>query len=286
MKDVVSRISTYQPFFERTMTLEQAVTSREMDKLLAVLSRDPAAQGLGTILAAIRSRPLLSRELVCLVSQLFQIALLRAQEVAGTPPPDLLSILLLTLESRSEDQSITVEMEPAVLTAIWPTIEPWGVVRPAPGTLVISYRETSEGDFVQPDGTPLLPDDPRAKERVLSLNELIRKQIDNDPFIIGLLDNSKATSLPGLVPMLARDSRSLRVLEKIIRVRRLHTGTANRDVPRLLLRNPAHIPVSSLRPFVHVRFVSKTDLRHMARRNSDVRPEVAKEIGHYLEKLG
>jgi len=124
------------------------------------------------------------------------------------------------------------------------------------------------------------------KKRELSLSDLIRKQIDNDPFILGLLDNPKVMAMPGLIPMLARDSRSLRVLERIIRVRRLHTGAANRDVPRRLLANPAHIPVSSLRAFIHVRFVSKTDLRHMSRRGSDVRGEVAKEITSYLEKLG
>jgi hypothetical protein len=35
-----------------------------------------------------------------------------------------------------------------------------------------------------------------------------------------------------------------------------------------------------------VRFVSKTDLRHMARRGSEVRQEVAKEIANYLDRLG
>jgi hypothetical protein len=285
MKDVVSRITTYEPFFERTMTVEQAVTSRELDKLLQQMAGDPGGAALGRIVQTMRQRPILSREFACLVSQLYQIAHLRREQVPSAKPPDLLSILLQVIECRQEDQSLAIEMEPEVAAAIWEQVAPWGAEHPAPGTIVAHYREGLDHDFVAADGTPQLIG-AEVKQRELSLSELIRKQIDNDPFIIGLLDNPKVTAMPGLIPMLARDSRSLRVLDRIIRVRRLHTGAANRDVPRRMLANPVHIPVSSLRPFVHVRFVSKTDLRHMARRGSEVRQEVAKEIANYLDRLG
>jgi len=285
MKDVVSRISTYEPFFERTLTVEQAVTSRELDKLLGLLAGDATGAALGRIVQAMRQHPILCREFACLVSQLHQIAQLRRAHVPSAKSPDLLSIMLAVVECRREDQSLAIEMEPEVAAAIWEEVAPWGAQHPTPGMIVVHYREGVDHAFVAPDGTPHLGED-EGKKRELSLSELIRKQIDNDPFILGLLDNPKATAMPGLIPMLARDSRSLRVLERIIRVRRLHTGAANRDVPRRLLSNPAHIPVSSLRSFVHVRFVSKTDLRHMARRGSEVRAEVAKEIANYLERLG
>ncbi|HWN81121.1 MAG TPA: hypothetical protein VNM87_03395 [Candidatus Udaeobacter sp.] len=284
MKDVVSRISTYEPFWERTMTVEQAMTSRELDKLLQLLAGDRAGAALGRIVTAMRQRPVLSHEYACSVAQLHRIAQLRRQRLPSAKAPDLLSILLLAVECRQDDQSLAIAMEPEVATAIWEEVATWGAQRPSPGTIVLSYREGLDHEFVAADGTPLLGED--VKKRELSLSDLIRKQIDNDPFILGLLDNPKVMAMPGLIPMLARDSRSLRVLERIIRVRRLHTGAANRDVPRRLLANPAHIPVSSLRAFIHVRFVSKTDLRHMSRRGSDVRGEVAKEITSYLEKLG
>ena len=285
MKDVVSRIATYEPFLDRTLTLEQAVTSGELDKLLQQMAGDPSGAALGRIVQGMRQRPILSRAFACLVSQLYQIAHLRRAHLPSAKPPDLMSILLQVIECRQEDQSLAIEMEPEVAAAIWEEVAAWGAEHPAPGMIVAHYREGLDHDFVAADGTPLLIGD-ESKERELSLSELIKKQIDNDPFILGVLDNPKATAMPGLIQMLARDSRSLRVLDRIIRVRRLHTGAANRDVPRRLLANPAHIPVSSLRPFVHVRFVSKTDLRHMARRGSEVRQEVAREIANYLDRLG
>lgn len=113
----------------------------------------------------------------------------------------------------------------------------------------------------------------------------MRREIENEPFILGVLDNPKVRCAPGIVPFIARESRSVRVLEKIIRVPRLHTGDANRDVPRLLLLSPAHIPPTSLRRFIHVRFVSRIDLRKMARSSPDVRPEVSKEVAAYLRTL-
>jgi hypothetical protein len=285
MKDVVSRISTYEPFFERTLTVEQAMTSHELDQLVELMARDRTGAALGRIVQAMRQRPILSREYACLVSQLHQIAHLRRAQVPSAQAPDLLSILLLVAECRQDDQSLAIEMEPKLADAIWPTVAPWGAERPAPATIVLRYREGLDHKFVAADGTPELIGE-ASDRRELSLGELIRKQIDNDPFIVGLLDNPKATAIPGLIPMLARDCRSLRVLDRIIRVRRLHTGAANRDVPRRLLANPAHIPVSSLRAFVHVRFVSKTDLRQMSRRGSGVRSEVARAIETYLERLG
>jgi hypothetical protein len=287
MKDVVSRISTFQPFHARTLTIEQAITPPALDKLVQAMGKDPDARGLARIVTAMRERPILSREFAGLVSQLYQIALLRAEYVSAEEPPDLLSILIGVLECRGEDQSLAIDLEPETATAIWPQVSAWGATRIAPGTIALQYRPASDGAFVEPDGTPHLPAGPGAgKERGLTLIELVRRQIDSDPFIMGLLDNPKTSAVAGLVPMLARDSRSLRVLERIIRVRRLHTGSANRDVPRLLLANPCHIPLSMLRPFIHVRFVSKVDLKQLGRRNAGVRPEIAREVAHYLDKLG
>ncbi len=286
MKDVVSRINTYEPFFERSLTIEQALTSTELDKLVKAMSRDTVARSLGRIIEAMRLRPVLSREFAFHVSQLYQIHLLRAKAVTDGRPADLLSIMLQVLEYRQGDTSIALSLEPEIAEAIWPTIAEWGARRPGPDRIETCYQEGRALNLVLPDGVPSLPDQPGTKAgRELTLLDLLHRHIDNDSFILGLLDNPKAISMAGLVALVARDSRSVRVLEKIIRVPSLHTGAANRDVPRLLLANPAHIPISSLRPFIHVRFVSKVDLRRMARRNPDVRPEVSREVARYMETL-
>ena len=119
----------------------------------------------------------------------------------------------------------------------------------------------------------------------LSLKDLVQLQMNNDAFICGLLDNARVSNLPGLVAMIVLETRSLRVLDKIISVRRLHTGPANKDVPRLLLLSPARVPLSSLKAFIHVRYVSRVDLERLARPRSEVRPEVQKEVATYLRML-
>jgi hypothetical protein len=84
---------------------------------------------------------------------------------------------------------------------------------------------------------------------------------------------------------MAYQSRSLRVLDKICRTSSLHTGPANKNVPMLLLMNPSRIPMTHLRRFISVRFVSKVDLRHLSRNPAGLRSEVLHEIEKYLVTL-
>ncbi len=287
MKDVVSRIQTYEPFFERSLTIEQAITSTEMDKLLKAMSRDVVARNLGRIIEAMRARPVLDRELAGLAAQIHRIAVLRAHAVAEAPVLDPLSLLLVVLEFRQGDGTVTVALEPEVAAQIWPSVAPWGAAQPAPGLLEVCFREENALELLLPDGTPRLPLQVEEEAgRSLTLLDLVRRQIGNQAFILGLLDNVRACSAPGVVALLARDCRNLRVLDKIIQVRRLHTGDACRDVPRVLLSNPAPISIASLRRFIHVRFVSKTDLRRLGRRSHEVRAEVTAEVQKYLASLG
>ena len=85
--------------------------------------------------------------------------------------------------------------------------------------------------------------------------------------------------------MIVQETRSLRVLDKIISVRRLHSGPANKDVPRLILMSPARVAMNSLKTFIHVRYVSRVDLERLARPRSEIRPEVQKEVASYLALL-
>ncbi len=287
MKDVVSRIRTYEPFLTRSLTIEQVITETGIEGLLQLMAQDVAASGLGRIVEAMRLKPVLDREFAYHISQLYHIALMRAEHLAAAKPPDPLSIMLQVLEFRQQDATLALSLEPEAAAAIWPAIAGWGASRPSPALIETTFRPERELDFVLPDGTPRLPERIKrgADDQELTLTELVRRQMGNEPFILGILDNPKATAVRGLVSMLARDSRSLRVLDRIIRIPRLHTGETNHDVPRLLLANPAHIPIASLRPFIHVRFVSKIDLRQMARGSSDIRQEVRREVARYLQAL-
>jgi hypothetical protein len=286
MKDVVSRIHTYEPFLERSLTMEQVITTGELEKLIKLMSRDVAARDLARMVAVMRRRPILDREFAYQISQLYQIALLRQRSLGRIENPDPLSVMLEVLLSRQEDTSLTLSMEPDVAHAIWPVVEPWGARRPSRELIVTRVSEERARGFIAHDGTPQLPEHPREQAApAMSLTELVRREIENDPFILGILDNPRAAATPGLLPFVARESRSPRVLDKIIRVPRLHSGETNRDVPRLLLMNPAHIPLSSLRRFIHVRFISKTDLRRLGRSSPDVRPEISMEVAAYLRTL-
>ena len=286
MKTVISKLTTYEPFYERLPTLEHALSSAEMDKIGKRLLADPVTNGLGRILRAMRAAPLLDREFAFLVSLVHQIAALRVTSAGESHPPDLLSVMLQVVESARGETGLRLRLEPEIADVIWPTVQTWGVLRRSPDSLEVRYREDRVLDFLHPDGTPLLPERPEEREpRELGIKELVRMQLHNEAFVLGILNNPKATSLPGVVPMIASQSRSLRVLDRIMRDRSLYTGPANKEVPRLLLTNPAHLPVNSLRRFIHVRFVSRLDLERLARSSTDVRSEVRKEILSYLRSM-
>jgi hypothetical protein len=118
-----------------------------------------------------------------------------------------------------------------------------------------------------------------------SYKSLVLIYIDNDNFLADLLDNPKAISKPGVVPLIAQRSRSLRILTIIANRRDLYTGFANKQVPVNLLMNPSKVPLSALRKFVHVRYVDKMTLQRMSNRGSSVREEIRREIGRYVNSV-
>lgn len=287
MKGVVSRLASYKPFNERLLTMEHALSANEMEKVIKALARDPLGAPLARITRAMRATPMLDREYAYLLAALHQTATLRHLE-QGTEEhaPDLLTTLLQVAESPQRDGTIAMRMEPELAEALWPTVGTWGFEMPAPGVFTTAVREDRAADFLTGEGMPRLPQRPKSRGgNQLSLKDLVQLQMNNDAFICGLLDNARVSNLPGLVAMIVLETRSLRVLDKIISVRRLHTGPANKDVPRLLLLSPARVPLNSLKAFIHVRYVSRVDLERLARPRSEVRPEVQKEVATYLRML-
>ncbi len=287
MKSVVSRLTTYEPFYERLISMEHAVSSSEMERIQRRLLVDPVAQPLGLIVRGMRENPILDREFIFLVSLVHQIWTLRSLTVENAGPrPDALSVFLEVVRHGRGGSGVRLTLEQDVADAIWPTVQTWGVLRRAPDAFEVRYREDRALDFIHPDGTPRFPERPDERQPAeLSLKELVRVQINNEPFVLGILDNPKATQLPGLMAMIVNQSRSLRVLDRIMRERSLYTGPANKDVPRLMLMSPARISMNSLKRFIHVRFVSKVDLERLSRRGTEVREEVRREILAYLATL-
>jgi hypothetical protein len=124
------------------------------------------------------------------------------------------------------------------------------------------------------------------KDGGMSYKSLALIYIDNDSFLVQLLDNAKATGKPGVVSVIAQRCRSPRVLGIIANRRDLYTGYANKEVPLHLLRNPGKVPLTALRKFVHVRYIDKMTLTRLANRGSGIREEVRREIHHYLANFG
>lgn len=123
------------------------------------------------------------------------------------------------------------------------------------------------------------------KEQVVSYRTLVMTYMDNDNFIVELLNNPRVASQPGVIPLIALRSRSMRILSIIANRRDLYTGFSNKEVPLNILQNPAKVPMSSLRKFIHVRFIDKATLARLGGKGSQVRDELRREIQRYLSSI-
>ena len=68
--------------------------------------------------------------------------------------------------------------------------------------------------------------------------------------------------------------------------RDLYTGFSGKEVPLNLLMNPVRIPVTTLRKFIHVRYIDRPTLQRLSGRGSPAREEIRREISRYLNNLG
>lgn len=135
-----------------------------------------------------------------------------------------------------------------------------------------------------------LLDDPDADEEKKAidrarLRKLVLDNIMSTSVLLEFLRDPKVSSIPGLVADVVDRTRNPQVLEVIIATRTLHTGFANKTVPLACLRSPVNVSIKSLRRFVHVKYVSKVDLKRLANDRTGVRREVGQEIEKYLNSL-
>jgi len=124
-------------------------------------------------------------------------------------------------------------------------------------------------------------EDPATK----NIKQMVLNSTRSESVLMGFLRNPKIVGIPGLVASVVERTRSVRVLETIAYDRSLHAGISNQDVPRGLLMSPANIPIKAISKFVHAKYVSKVDLKQMARNRTAIRKEVAQEIESYLNYL-
>jgi len=118
-----------------------------------------------------------------------------------------------------------------------------------------------------------------------AVSQLVMQNIQSVSVLLGFLRNPKITAIPGLVAKIAERTRNPRIIETIASDRTLYSGFANRGVPLACLTSPCNVPVKTLVKFIHVKYISKVDLRRMALDKTGMRREVIGEIDKYLNSL-
>jgi hypothetical protein len=199
----------------------------------------------------------------------------------GRPPLDPARALLLTLLARREN-GLGLDLTPTEMracAALWQALG----VEARPGRFALSWEARRYEPMLPEDGTPELTYP--AMRRTPDLRVMVLANIQNESVMMGLMAMPRVTSLPGLIETIALRTRSIRVLLEIANRRELYTGSANRNVPRVLLWHPSNIPASALRKFVHVRFVDRMELGTLSSRGSKARPEVRQMAAAYLASL-
>jgi len=200
---------------------------------------------------------------------------------AELQPLDPARAVLLALMSYRRN-GLDVVLDPMQVRATLPLWKALGV-EPQPGGFRLAYDPSRHAAMVADDGIPELTY--AAEKKPPDLRVMVMANVQNEHVICGLLSVPRVAALPGLVEALVVRTRSLKVLLEIANRRELHTGAANRNVPRALLWHPSAVPVSALRKFAHVRFVDRGELAAMAGRGSRARPEVRQLAALYLASL-
>lgn len=119
----------------------------------------------------------------------------------------------------------------------------------------------------------------------MRMRKLVLDNIMSTSVLLEFLRDPKVTSIPGLVAEVVNRTRNPQVIEVVVGSRALHTGFANKGVPLACLRSPVNVPVKTLRKFIHVKYVSKVDLKRLSNDRTGIRREIGAEILKYLESL-
>lgn len=288
IRDVASFLSAMELerdsrlFHEQASILHDTLPPDEIAMLLAACEGSPELASAIHIIDGVQHRPLSVRIMAYYVDRLLEIGQALYAKGLRPVPIDPLEAVILTL-AFAGDTALRVPTGPAVVEALEKS-ELSGIEL-GDGELTVVFDAAAARRVNAPLGLPL-PVSPEEEDGDKdSVRELVMANINNTSVLLGLLKNAKVYTTPGVVAQVASTCRVMRVLEVICTTKALHTGFANKDVPMHLVRSPVRIPVKTLRRLIHVKYISKVELRRMARDKTGLRREVFDEVHDYLSSL-
>jgi hypothetical protein len=273
----------YQRYGETTLLLRQKLGER-WDPAVAALRATPGGSALADLFEKQHARahpyPHMKLGTAIIRGLLMHPLLLRIRR-----KPDYLSCLAVFVDHAGQGMFEILLHKLAAVNII-------KVLLDLPGfelhhkVLTIDVRRVPAAHFVDIDQLPRDVDWANIhQDQAVSYRTLVMTYIDNDQFIMELLNNPRVLAQPGIIALVSLRSRSMRVLTIVANRRDLYTGFANKEVPLNLLLNPSKVPVSAIRKFIHVRFIDKTTLIRLGGKGSQIRDEVKREIQRYLGSL-
>lgn len=296
--------------FRRRVPREHDILDEgERPRLAATLAGDPRLAPLAAVHRAFVAAPTALRDISGPLARLLVLGRALCRRHLRADDLGLVSALAMVLENRSEGRfalPLPPELADMIGTILLSGREgdgDLGGLEITAGHLHVLEPRLGLGDRVWRHDLPTLGEmqgaaDPEERDdaeddeqddtdntSAFAVKQMVLNNVGSVSIVLGFLRNAKVTSIPGLVADVVRRTRSTRVLEVIAGDRNLYSGHANKEVPRALLESPVNISVKTLRRFIHVKYVSKTDLRRLARDRSRLRKEVCKEIEAYLDSL-
>jgi len=274
----------FQRFGEATLVIRERLGER-WEPFISSLGTTKAGEALVALLEKQMSRvhpyPHIKTGTAVIRALLMHPLLLRTQK-----RPDYLSCLSIYVVHAAGNGTLEILLHKLAAVSILKTLLDLPGFHLEQRILTVDLKMVPPAPFVDLDDMPRDVDWTNIqKAEIISYRTLVMTYMDNDNFIAEILNNPRITSRPGVVSIIAQKSRSMRILSIVANRRDLHTGIQNKEVPINLLQNPARVPVSAARKFIHVRYVDKATLARLAVKGSQIREEIRREIQRYLSSL-
>ncbi|MBN1577797.1 MAG: hypothetical protein JW913_14650 [Chitinispirillaceae bacterium] len=269
LKEIGERIGRNDKLGRAVLTFEYAMRTDAFEKWKKKAGKEPPANALIELLQLQRTRLIPVRSLIAVAT------LSRHLHAPGTPP---LTWIRHALESCTSD-GFRMDIDGRIDTIKF-FLDNCGIV--SSGTVVAG--SFSGNSFIPWIGTDMLTREKEDDAVEPSPRELVARCMHHDALLLRLLDNPRVFGTPGIIEQIAHTSRSLAVLQKLASVKELYTGNANAGVPLALLKNPSHIPLSLIRPFINARYISLNDMKEILHNPYGIRHEIYSEVKSSMEQ--